>query len=224
VISSGATVLFDTGGDASVLLANMRRVGLDPGAVQAIVISHVHADHLGGLEGFLAENSDVTVYVPASFSASVRRMIEASGATLVETAGPAEIAPDIVTTGPLRDGPDEQALVIDTQEGLVVMTGCAHPGIVRVVETVRAQGNRPIALVMGGFHLSGASSSEVARIIRDLRRLGVRRVAPSHCTGDAARRQFEEVYGPDYVAEGAGMVLTLAAADAADGPASPARR
>lgn len=208
VMATDTAVLFDTGADSSVLLANMTRMELDPKAFRAIVISHIHQDHLGGLEGFLAENGDVTVYVPASFPGSVRHMIRAAGAEVTDVGASTEVAPDIFTTGPLGDGVDEQALVVDTDEGLVIVTGCAHPGIVRIVEAARAQRpGRPIALVMGGFHLLSASRADVAGIIEAFRRLGVNKVAPSHCTGDAARSQFRQAFGPDFIEGGAGTVL-----------------
>ncbi len=210
VVTPNTTVLFDTGGSGSVLLTNMRRMKLDPQAVEAIFISHVHGDHLGGLGGFLAENSDVIVYIPASFPDSVRHMIRAAGAYFRDVIGPTEVVPGVLSTGPLGDGLEEQALVVDTNEGLVVMTGCAHPGIVRIVEAAHAQRpDRPIALVMGGFHLLSAGRSKVMRIIQAFRRLDVKRVAPSHCTGDAARRQFQKAYGDDYIAGGLGHIIEL---------------
>jgi 7,8-dihydropterin-6-yl-methyl-4-(beta-D-ribofuranosyl)aminobenzene 5'-phosphate synthase len=123
-------------------------------------------------------------------------------------AAPSTIEPGIRTTGPLRTSIQEQALVVSTAQGLVVMTGCAHPGIVRIVQKAREMSPKEnIALVMGGFHLASASSGEIDEIVRAFRNLDVQRVAPSHCTGDFARERFERAYGPDYVAGGAGMVL-----------------
>jgi 7,8-dihydropterin-6-yl-methyl-4-(beta-D-ribofuranosyl)aminobenzene 5'-phosphate synthase len=210
VVSPKATVLFDTGASGSVLLANMKQMKLDPKTVRAIVVSHIHGDHLGGLEGFLDENSNVTVYIPAAFPDSVRHMIRAAGADYKNVTGPTEVAPGVFAGGPLSDGLEEQALVVDTDEGLVVVTGCAHPGIVRLVEAAHAQRpKRPIALVMGGFHLLSASTSDVARIIEAFRQLGVKKVAPSHCTGDAARRQFQAAYGDNFISGGAGNVIVL---------------
>jgi 7,8-dihydropterin-6-yl-methyl-4-(beta-D-ribofuranosyl)aminobenzene 5'-phosphate synthase len=210
VVFPAATILFDTGGDSSILLANMRQMKIDPKGVHAVVISHIHGDHLDGLQGLLAQNSEVRAFIPAAFPDSVRNMIRATGADFVDVTGPIEVIPGVSATGPLGDGLDEQALVVETNAGLVVMTGCAHPGIVHVVKEAHDQRlGQPIALVMGGFHLLSADAADVAGIIDSFRRLGVKKVAPSHCTGDAARSQFRKAYGPDFIEGGAGMILSF---------------
>jgi 7,8-dihydropterin-6-yl-methyl-4-(beta-D-ribofuranosyl)aminobenzene 5'-phosphate synthase len=64
-------------------------------------------------------------------------------------------------------------------------------------------------LVMGGFHLGGASASQIESILREFRRLSVQKVAPYHCTGDQARRLFRQEYGEDYIACGVGKQINL---------------
>jgi len=66
------TILFDTGGDSAMLLRNLQKLGIDPGVVDVIIISHIHYDHVGGLGGFLRENSDVAVYLPRSLPESIK--------------------------------------------------------------------------------------------------------------------------------------------------------
>jgi 7,8-dihydropterin-6-yl-methyl-4-(beta-D-ribofuranosyl)aminobenzene 5'-phosphate synthase len=208
VKTPSTVVLFDTGTDGTVLLSNMRQMGLAADEVTAIVVSHIHKDHSGGLGAFLKANPRVAVYLPASFPNSMRRMVRRAGARPHDVHGPTRIAKGIHTTGEM-DGPvHEQALIVETQEGLVVLTGCAHPGIVRMVEQAKAVvPGKPVHLVMGGFHLMGASAPEIDRVIRAFRRLGVKRVAPSHCTGDQARARLEKAFGADYVPGGLGGVL-----------------
>jgi len=209
------TILFDTGGDASTLLDNMERLGIDPQAIDAVVLSHIHGDHTGGLLGLLEvgvrPGEDRTVYVPLVFPASFKEGVRAY-AELVEVEGPLEISPGIYTTGQVGSGIVEQALAVETGEGLVVVTGCAHPGIVEMVRRAKEvvggeEGD--VALVVGGFHLGSASQAQIERIVADFRRLGVRRVAPCHCTGDRARRAFADEFGPDCILAGVGKVLTV---------------
>lgn len=213
ITTPSTTVLFDTGSDGETLLSNMKALDVDPRSIDAVVISHLHADHVGGLAALLRVNAGVLVYLPARSPDALHRMIVAAGARYRDLTGPATVAPAIRTTGPLGAGIREQALVVSTAEGLVVMTGCAHPGIVHVVQKAHEMSpEQAIALVMGGFHLGSAARGDVDQIIRAFRRLGVRRVAPSHCTGDLARDRFNDAYGPDYVPAGAGMRLRFAAA------------
>ena len=103
----------------------------------------------------------------------------------------------------------EQGLVVETGDGIVVITGCAHPGIVEIVRKAKETTGSEVALVSGGFHLGLSSRQRIADIIGGLRDLGVRRVAPCHCTGDQAMKMMAEEYGSDFVKVGAGSVVTV---------------
>jgi 7,8-dihydropterin-6-yl-methyl-4-(beta-D-ribofuranosyl)aminobenzene 5'-phosphate synthase len=210
VMSPSANILFDTGSDGQILLSNLAKLNIRPKDIRKVVISHVHLDHLGGLQEFLKVNSDVEVYIPASFPDSVRKFITSSGARYRDITSARQIDKGIFTTGEMGTSPIEQSLVIDTSEGLVVLTGCAHPGIVNIVRRAKeVMPKRPIALVMGGFHLRSASDKELHRLLQDFRQLGIKKVAPSHCSGERARASFQTEFKEDYVAGGAGNVLTL---------------
>ncbi|MCD6345720.1 MAG: MBL fold metallo-hydrolase, partial [Anaerolineae bacterium] len=203
------TILFDTGGDASLLLRNMRALGIDPQNVDVVVISHIHNDHLGGLAGFLKENPAVTVYLPQSFPENIKSATREAGAEVVAVHGPVEICEHALSTGELGDSIQEQSLVLETAQGLVVITGCAHPGVVNIVRRAQKLSDEEVALVLGGFHLGGASEAKIVSIVEDFRRLGVRRVAPCHCSGDVARRLFGETYGEDFIPAGVGNRLEI---------------
>ena len=83
-------VLFDTGGDSPTLLGNLARMGLDSQVIDAVVLSHAHGDHTGGLAGLLDTGVRPMVYVPAAFPASFKENVGAR-ADLVEVTGPVEI-------------------------------------------------------------------------------------------------------------------------------------
>ncbi|MFN2291961.1 MAG: MBL fold metallo-hydrolase [Anaerolineae bacterium] len=200
----GRTVLFDTGAEGGMLLDNMRTLALDPRAIEIVVLSHIHGDHVGGLNDLLSVNPEVTVYLPQAFPTRFKKQVRQAGATVVEVSEPLELMPGLWSTGQMGTSLVEQALVARTGEGLVVITGCAHPGVDEMVTRAKEVGQDGVALVAGGFHLGSASRARVQEIIRSFQRLGVQQVAPCHCTGDKARELFRQAYGDAYHGCGAG--------------------
>jgi len=197
-------VLFDTGTDPQILLDNMEKLGFTPRDFAIVVISHDHYDHTGGLAEVLAANPQVTVVIPSRFSPDFKARVVGSGAKLIEIDGAEEIATGLYSSGQLGDGIFEQGVAMETADGLVVITGCAHPGVVEIVKQVKAALGQDIALVMGGFHLTATPLAGVDGIIRELKSLGAQRAAPCHCTGDAAIARFAQRYGNDFIRIGAG--------------------
>lgn len=193
------TVLFDTGAIGRVLIDNILALDLDPEAIDLIVLSHRHGDHVAGLPDVLSLNPDATVCVLESFPGDIKRAVSAAGATLVEAEPGQQLAEGVFTTGAIPGPPPEQALVLESADGLVVITGCAHPGVDRMVEVARQQHEGEIELVFGGFHLTGASRGRIEQIARSLQQMGVNRAGPCHCSGDTARQVFAELFGDRYV-------------------------
>ncbi|HSW02637.1 MAG TPA: MBL fold metallo-hydrolase [Sedimentisphaerales bacterium] len=203
-------ILFDTGSDGSLLLENLDQLRIDPAAIDALVLSHLHGDHAGGLAGLLQANPRVEVYLPASFPNRVKDLVRRAGGGIVEVEGPQQVCENVHTTGVLGRRIPEQALAIRTSRGLVVLTGCAHPGVVPMVEAARGLYDGDLLLVMGGFHLEWAVAGKIERIIAAFRNFGVRYVAPTHCCGEKARERFEERFGQGFVAVGVGKTIALA--------------
>lgn len=204
------TILFDTGGDSSTLLDNTHQLQIDPQEVEAVVLSHIDEDHVGGLDGFLEQNNDVTVYLPRSFPQEFKYDVTFLGAKVEEIHAAKELMPGVYSTGELEDETKEQSLIITTGKGLVIITGCAHPGIVDIIQRAKeVVPDSTVYLVLGGFHLSKASSAELESIIDNFRQLGVENVAPCHCSGDQARRLFKQRYGTHYIESGVGKIIPL---------------
>jgi 7,8-dihydropterin-6-yl-methyl-4-(beta-D-ribofuranosyl)aminobenzene 5'-phosphate synthase len=205
------TILFDTGTRPDILLHNVDESGVDLKKVEHIVISHDHQDHTGGLPAVLQRNHEVSVYIPASVSSAIIRRIETKKAEVFRVDGPLEICPHVFTTGEMGGEIKEQSLIIDTDKGLVIVTGCSHQGIVEVLRRAKEIFDRPIHGVFGGFHLGTKSYAEIAEIIRHFKEIGVERCGATHCTGETgAIEMFKKAFGEDYVSMGTGRILEIA--------------
>ncbi len=243
-------VLVDTGQDASVLLSNADKLGLDLGQVDAILITHGHYDHAGGLLGLLdnagLEGKPVIMHPDAlkpKFAAKPRfrfagvlrfsrSAIEARGAIPVLSKKPVQLSGDVWATGEVERrtpfeqvegfltlGPeglvedkllDDQALVVRHEEGLVVITGCAHSGVVNtVLYAMKLAGEERILAVVGGFHLESANEERLAKTVEELGRLKPAQVCACHCTGLKAFCKLMAAFGPRFRRPGAGDVIEL---------------
>lgn len=208
--TTSATVLFDTGGDGPMLLGNLRALGFDPRRIDAVALSHAHDDHTGGLNALLDINDALTAFIPQSFPAEFKSRVTKRGA-VVSVSKPMTITEHIRTMGEMGASIIEQSLILETAKGLIVVTGCAHPGIVEIVRQAKSYDD--VYLVLGGFHLGDKSAQQVEAIIAELKHLGVRKVAPCHCTGERAIQQFKAAFGADFVQAGAGLQIAIPAKD-----------
>lgn len=180
-------ILFDTGGSDRILLSNMKKLGINPGSIDEVFISHSDYDHIGGLSGFLRENSEIKLYVPASFSPP-------SGAKgVVKIKEAQQIHENIFSTGEL--GGIEQSLAVKTEKGLTVVVGCSHPGVGNIIRAA-SQFGKPYALV-GGLH--GFNEFD---LIRDLKL-----VCPTHCT--VHKSEIKSRFPERCVEGGVGRVIHL---------------
>lgn len=167
---AGENILFDTGGDLDILLFNMMRFDVNLALIDTIVLSHSHGDHIGGI-GIVDKLGEVRVFVPRSFSGRFKKKLSSrSNVDLVEVSVATAPSDGIFTTGELGQFTKEQALVVETSKGLVVITGCSHPGLENILRSAAQFGE--VYAVVGGFH--GFDR------LKSLENISL--VVPCHCT------------------------------------------
>src|SRR5262245_11399359 len=111
-----------------------------------------------------------------------------------------EVAPGVTLIALVSDAPGtrelkELSLAINTPDGIVLVVGCSHPGIEKIVEAAAAI-NPKINLVVGGFHLVVAQDEVIARAVTALKdTFKVENVAPGHCTGEPTFRALKQAFG-----------------------------
>ena len=218
---AGTRILFDTG-QGPAFMDNARTLGLDLSGIDAVVLSHGHYDHGGGLFGlyeglaesppplFVGKDFDSPRYsrgkdtlreigipwpiVPTGSPTAITiTNLESLGhgafiLTAVDrvdgTQPPNRFVRRTGATESRDDFDDELSLVIDTPSGIVVVAGCAHRGIVNILAAARlAFPGKPLAAVVGGFHLVDASEEEMEATAKAIAANNPGVVACSHCTG-----------------------------------------
>lgn len=200
----GEDVLFDTFGDTGVLLNNMRKFNIDAAKIKHIVLSHDDWDHIAGLWYLIPNRKDITVYVCSGFKQETKNRIASFGVKLVEVGKTTQITRDIYSTGELCGESEgkkkyEQSVVIKTTDGLAVICGCAHPGVVNIVRRVKETFQESVYSLIGGFHLKDNVDEANLNIIKDLQELGIRRIAPMHCTGKHTAEAMRVAFGDGFM-------------------------
>ena len=244
-------VLVDAGQEGRVVLANAERLGLDLSQVDAILITHGHYDHAGGLLELLEEvelRGKPLVIHPDAFKPKLafragkltfvgtsglrEEVLRAKGVVPLVSRGPIRLADGVFSTGEIKRqtdfervegfftvGPgglvedamlDDQALVVRLPGGLVVVTGCAHSGVVNtVLHAQELTGEKRVLAVIGGFHLEGASQEVLDETVKALKGLGPERVLACHCTGLRAFCKLQSTFGPRFERLSSGSVVSI---------------
>jgi 7,8-dihydropterin-6-yl-methyl-4-(beta-D-ribofuranosyl)aminobenzene 5'-phosphate synthase len=242
-------ILFDTG-QGEVLRANADALGVSLYPLDAVVLSHGHYDHTGGLAGLLQEVSPSAIFLhPAALQQkyaksenpphrsigmpeSSRQALDAVQDQIVWTRSATGVVPGVWCTGEIPRLPvngqtatgffldadcrepdpiaDDQALFMDTTNGLVVTAGCAHAGVLNTLDRIsELTGQNEILALLGGLHLGRATHKELEAAASAIGRRNCRILAPCHCTGMGAhsylRARFHSLVQDGGV--GTGLVL-----------------
>lgn len=210
--ADGKAILFDTGRKVGSLSKKLDEMDLDPDLIEAVVFSHNQLKGIPDLSGVLTSaGKQKKVFVPGPIGdPGPLKNLDAKMVEVLEVAG---VAPDAWLVGPMRvelkDGTtSEQVLVLDKPDGLVIVVGCSHSGVVSVVEEVkRVFGPRKIKLIAGGFHLQTTSKNEIKEISLEFQTMGIDNLALSSCTGQAALKIFRKEWGDRVVSFDSGDTI-----------------
>ena len=203
------TILFDSGRYYNPLMSNLLKLQIDPQEIEQLFISHDHPDHIGGTLKLVETNSNLNVTLVGSFPSGFKKAIKKREGEVTEIGQPHIFSKTSLSSGEMRSAvKNEHALIILTDKGSIIITGCAHPGVVEIVERAKKITNKETILLVGGFHLLMDSGSSIQKKAARLQELGVRHVAPSHCSGGEARKVFAKVYGDKFITSGLGRTIT----------------
>ena len=208
-------ILFDTGESQEYLFDNMKIMNIDILSIDAVVISHDHWDHTGGLWEVLKKKKRLKVYACPHFSDEFKEKVRKLQGELIETDRFVEISKNIFVTGEISgvyhsQYMPEQALIAKTENGITVITGCAHPGIIKMVKKVKEKfPKEQLYLVFGGFHLMDKDKKTIEIVVKNFREMEVKKVGPTHCSGKEAEAIFEGEYKSNYIHIGAGQTMDV---------------
>ncbi|MEF8874738.1 MAG: MBL fold metallo-hydrolase [Candidatus Thermoplasmatota archaeon] len=147
LIEGEETILFDTGEDGDILKSNFEKMDIDASSIDKVALSHEHHDHIGGL--FSIIEPSMKIFVPDAFSERFKTKVK-KRATLIEVVEKKEISNEIISFTETGAEVIEQSILCRTDDGNVLVTGCAHPGLTPIIEKAADHGE--IKGVVGGFH------------------------------------------------------------------------
>jgi 7,8-dihydropterin-6-yl-methyl-4-(beta-D-ribofuranosyl)aminobenzene 5'-phosphate synthase len=224
LIESGDhSCLFDAGRISDKFMTNVSKLGVNYSRINQVFISHFHGDHTGGLFDILAKCNKPTLYLPFSYPQtpsephtdksdsdfnSLLGDLKPLVSEIIQKKESGEIGDSFYITGMMEDQTYEQALIVPTSKGLIIITGCAHPGILEIVRRAKELMKQDVYFVMGGFHLIRTDSMQVKTIALELRKL-TKYIGPCHCTGEKAQGIFKDIFKEDYIDIQAGLKLKL---------------
>lgn len=185
-------ILFDAGPYSP--LPALKALNIPPETIKEAVISHLHSDHHGGVKDFLMGNPGITLYVPSPVPPDLKAQWQVL-ANLREVKGPMDLGGGVWLTGPIGSKVPEMALLAETPSGLIMMVGCAHPGLEEMARKAEEITGMAPLIIAGGLHMMGLRPHKVHQVMRKLREMGVRGLIGCHCSGKEALRIAREEFG-----------------------------
>ena len=236
--TAAGRILFDTG-QSDLIIHNLSLLGFRPADLNAVIISHGHYDHTGGLSALLTHaRKRLPVYIhPDAFTPrfatnGTRRFIGIPfsqelliqlGADFHTIEEPLQLDENLWISGPVsRETPfeqppesfvmtgedgldcrdcvaDDMSLYATTAQGLTVISGCAHAGIINTIrQGFKVSGASRLHGIIGGTHLGAASAAQQEETLRELQLLKPDFIAANHCTGFLMLHRLAEIFGENF--------------------------
>lgn len=204
----GKQLLFDAGRKADLYRKNIQLLEIKPEEIPSLFISHEHGDHTAGIPWITEVNPSVKCYLPASYADQLKAR-ETLPPHYKRIDKPTHLYGPFYSTGDEFAAFREQALVVKTKNGGVLVTGCGHPGIVRMVTVAEKELGIEIHTVIGGLHLMSNSEEDIEQIANSLKEMGIIHICPTHCTGDKSIAILKAFFGDGYIMGGTGKKIVI---------------
>lgn len=175
----GKSILFDTGVTLGALEQNLRTAGIDPKSIDILVLSHNHRDHIGGVSYIRKINPDIVVYAAPGQEIDNRPVTRLED---IKRITPNLYALNTHTDSPTQGISDELSLVLGTEEGPYLLTGCSHTGVARIVKKATKIIGRSIFHYTGGSRLKLRETEDTEQVANELNELNVTQISPGHCS------------------------------------------
>jgi 7,8-dihydropterin-6-yl-methyl-4-(beta-D-ribofuranosyl)aminobenzene 5'-phosphate synthase len=204
----GNKLLFDAGRNADLYKENVKKLDIHPEEIPTLFISHEHGDHTAGMSWIMEMNPSVKCYLPASYA----EQLKARGTLPPHSKGlekPTHLYGPFYSTGDNFAAFREQGLVIKTEKGGVLLTGCGHPGALPMIAVAEEELGIEIHTLIGGLHLMNKSGQEMDQLAASLKEMGIKYICPTHCTGDKSIASLRASFGDGYISGGTGKEIII---------------
>ena len=204
----GNQLLFDAGRSSGLYQENMSKLQIDPKEIPTLFISHAHGDHTAGVPWITQVNPFIKCYLPSPYA----KLLKANGTlppnsqTITE---PTHLYGPFYSTGDSFKAFTEQGLLVKTENGGVLITGCGHPGAVPMIDIAEEKLGIKVHTVIGGLHLMQKSGADMDQLASTLKKMGIKQICPTHCTGDKSIASLGESFGEGYISGGAGKEIIV---------------